>query len=113
VLASGRFDRVREATMKKCIVAAVLAAAAAFGAATTASATHIHSMEVRDGVCVLLAAEGGEKYVILPFADDLPEDRRHPLHVLVHLGEPGTNFNIGVYGTASDPCFAGGEYLND
>ena len=101
--------------MKKCIMAAGVAAATAFGVMTTgtASATHIHSMEVRDGVCVLLAAEGGEKYVILPFVDDLPEGRRHPLHVLVHLGEPGMNFNIGVYGTASDPCFAGGEYLND
>jgi hypothetical protein len=104
---------MREANMKKFIIAVGVAAATAFGTMTTASATHIHSMEVRDGVCVLLAAEGGEKYVILPFADDLPEGRQHPLHVLVHLGEPGTNFNIGVYGTASDPCFPDGEYLND
>jgi hypothetical protein len=99
--------------MNKWIIATGIAAAAAFGTTTTASATHIHSMEVGDGVCVLLAADGGEKYVVLPFADDLPENRRHPLHVLVHLGQPGQNFNIGVYGTESDPCFAGGEYLND
>ena len=99
--------------MKKLIIAAVVAATAAVGAAAPASASHVHSMEVRDGVCVLLAAEGGEKYVVLPFADELPANRRHPLHVLVHLGRPGQNFNIGVYGTPSDPCYFEGEYLND
>ena len=99
--------------MMKMVIAAGVATAAALGAATPASADHIHSMEVQEGVCVLLAAGGGEKYVMLPFADELPENRRHPLHVLVHLGQPGQNFNIGVYGTPSDPCLLTGEYLND
>ena len=41
-----------------------------------------------------------------------PENRQHPLHVLVHLGEPGQHIVIGVAGTASDPCL-GGDYVND
>ncbi len=99
--------------MKRLIVAAGVVLVATTGASVTASATHIHSMEVRDGVCVLLAADGAEKLVVLPFADELAENRRHPLHALVHLGQPGQNLKIGVYRTASDPCLASGEYLND
>ena len=72
---------------------------------------HVHSVETGNGSCVLLAQNGGEKYVELPFATGA-ENRRHPLHVLVHLGEPGQHITIGVAGTASDPCL-GGEYVND
>ena len=32
-------------------------------------------------------------------ADAFAIGRRHPLHVLVHLGQAGQNFPIGVYGT--------------
>jgi len=41
------------------------------------------------------------------------DNRLHPLHVNVHLGEPGAggHITIGVAGTASDPCL-GGTYLN-
>ena len=99
--------------MKKVIIAAGVTVATAVGTVAPASADHIHSMEVSDGVCVLLARAGGERFVVLPFADDFAEGRQHPLHVLVHLGRPGQNFPIGVYGTPSDPCFETGEYLND
>lgn len=79
----------------------------------TASATHTHSMRTGNGSCVLLAQNGGEKYVTLPHATGL-ETRRHPIHVNVHLGEPGVggHIEIGVAGTLTDPC-QNGDYLND
>ena len=78
----------------------------------TAGASHTHSMRTGNGSCVLLAQDGGEKDVELPFAEG-PSNRLHPLHVLVHLGEPGAggHITIGVAGSASDPC--PGDYLND
>ena len=77
----------------------------------------------------ILAAEGNEKYLILPEvlfsnnpnvdADDaagglegLPLNRRHPLHVLVHLGVPGADGDIAVMSSAQDPCAATGNYVN-
>ena len=83
----------------------------------TASAAHTHSMQTGSGGCVLLAQNGGEKDVSLPHATGA-ENRRHPLHVNVHLGEPGAggHIAIGVAGTSSDPCWNGGgpiDYLND
>ena len=98
--------------MKKSIIAAGVGVAALVGLAAPVSASHVHSMLVGSGVCVLLAQDGGEKWVILPFAEGA-ENRLHPLHVLVHLGEPGQHVEIGVYGTSSDPCIETGEYLND
>ena len=79
-----------------------------FGAGT-ASATHTHSMETGNGSCVLLAQNGGEKDVTLPHGLE-----SHPLHQNVHKGEPGAggHIEIGVAGTASDPC-SGGSYVND
>lgn len=82
-----------------------------------ASAAHVHSMMTGSGSCVLLAQDGGEKYVVLPHASGA-ENRRHPLHVNVHLGKPGMggHIAIGVAGTPSDPCWNGGgpiDYLND
>jgi hypothetical protein len=79
----------------------------------TASAEHTHSMKTGNGSCVLLAQNGGEKYVVLP----LPRGPGHPIHVLVHTGEPGADghISIGVYGKpGSDPCLVSpGGYLND
>ena len=51
----------------------------------------------------------------MPFATDAQVEahRAHPLHLLVHLGGPGTNFAIGVHGTASDPCVDGGDCVNN
>jgi hypothetical protein len=39
-------------------------------------------------------------------------NRRHPLHVLVHLGLPGADGDIAVKGSAEDPCAATGNYVN-
>lgn len=76
-----------------------------------ADASHVHSLQTGSGACVLLAQGGGEKYVQLPFADEYEPSRRHPLHVLVHTGKPGQHVNIGVLGSAGDPCKTSGKYV--
>src|ERR671919_1515094 len=90
-------------------------------ASGVARADHTHVLILPNGKCAILAADGDEKYLILPdvlFAnnpnvdaddvsgglDDLPLNRRHPLHVLVHLGVPGADGDIAVMGSADDPC---------
>ena len=99
------------------------------GGASVARADHTHVLILPNGSCAILAAEGNEKYLILPDvlfsnnpnvdADDaagsldgLPLNRRHPLHVLVHLGVPGADGDIVVMGSAADPCAATGNYVN-
>lgn len=101
---------------KKMVVAAAVTVSSVLGIAGPAGATHVHSKQLGNGSCVVLAQNGGEKDVVLPAATGgigLPDSRRHPLHMLVHTGRPGMNFKIGVYGTASDPCRAAGDYVND
>ena len=98
--------------MRKFLAGAAIGASAVFVGGIPAGASHVHSLQTGNGACVLLAQSGGEKNVQLPFADEYVQNRRHPLHVLVHTGEPGEHVNIGVVGTASDPCLATGEYLN-
>lgn len=62
----------------------------------TAAATHVHGKELPNGRCVLLAPTGGEKDVQLPGTEDeYGPTRRHPLHVKVHLGVPGTQARPG------------------
>src|SRR5918994_3725523 len=104
-----------------CGVAAVFLLAGA----SAARADHTHVLILPNGSCAILAEQGNEKYVILPEvllsnnanvdADDaagglegLPLNRRHPLHVLVHLGVPGADGDIVVMGSAQDPCAATG-----
>jgi hypothetical protein len=74
--------------------------------ASPASATHTHVRHLGNGACVIIAAGGGEKDVVLPASvadpSTYPEGRRHPLHVLVHMGEPGRHGLIQVLG--SDTC---------
>jgi hypothetical protein len=94
-----------------------------------ARADHTHVLILPNGNCAILAAQGNEQYLILPTvlfssnpnvdADDaaggldgLPLDRRHPLHVLVHLGVPGADGDIAVMGSAQDPCAETGNYVN-
>lgn len=98
----------------KLISMVVTVAAVGLLGTGAASATHVHSKEVGNGWCVLLAQDGGEKNVALPHATDLQveKNRAHPLHLNVHLGRPGENFHIGVYNTPTDPCFGTGNYLN-
>jgi hypothetical protein len=105
-------------------------AAVIFLAGTSvARADHTHVLILPNGNCAILAAAGNEKYQILPDvlfannpnvdADDaagglngLPLNRRHPLHVLVHLGVPGADGDVVVMGSAQDPCAATGNYVN-
>lgn len=58
--------------------------------AAPAMADHTHVRLLGNGKCVILAADGGESQVQLPHAEDFPDNRQHPLHVNVHLGNPGT-----------------------
>ncbi len=98
--------------VKKTIAAALAVGSIGLFGASAASAGHTHSMTTGNESCVLLAQNGGEEDVTLPHADGYALDRRHPLHVNVHLGAPGRTGEIGVQGTATDPCL-GGDYVND
>ena len=114
--------------MRRAFVVGIAAAFVLIAGASTAAADHTHVLILPNGSCAILAAEGEEKYVILPEvlfannpnadADDatglegLPLNRRHPLHVLVHLGVPGADGDIAVMGSAQDPCAATGNYVN-
>ena len=114
--------------MRRGLVAA-MSAAMLLGSAAVAKADHTHVLILPNGSCAILSANGNEKYQILPAvlfannpnadADDaagglenLPMNRRHPLHVLVHLGVPGADGDIAVMGSAEDPCAATGNYVN-
>ena len=114
--------------MRRLMVSGV-AAVCFLAGASVARADHTHVLILPNGNCAILAAEGNEKYLILPDvlftnnpnvdADDaaggldgLPLNRRHPLHVLVHLGVPGADGDIVVMGSAQDPCAATGNYVN-
>jgi hypothetical protein len=103
--------RRRTSIITRAATGLIVAGAVGLAGAGTAHADHVHSKQVGNSACVLLAQNGGEGNVQLPFSE-LPENRRHPLHVLVHLGRAGENFAIGVYGTPSDPCFESGNYVN-
>jgi hypothetical protein len=111
------------------VLVGVIAATVMLAGASVARADHTHVLILPNGKCAILAAEGKEKYQILPSVlfsnnpnvdaddtagglDDLPLNRRHPLHVLVHLGVPGADGDIAVMGSAQDPCAATGDYVN-
>lgn len=84
-------------------------------AAAPALADHTHVLLTGNGSCVILAANGGEVRVQLPHADHLPENRRHPLHVNVHLGNAGERDGqavMWVLGSAGDLANCAG-YVND
>jgi hypothetical protein len=100
--------------------ATALAVALAAGLCLPAAAlgNHLHSVKTGSGACVVLAQNGGERMVTLPVAsfqnttEPTTTANPHPIHVHVHRGSAGEQLDIGVYGTASDPCFASGEYVN-
>lgn len=104
----------RSTLIRRSAAAVVIAGTVSVAGASSAGADHVHSKQVGNGACVLLAQHGGEGAVELPFATDAQVDlhRAHPLHLLVHLGKPGTNFEIGVHNTASDPCAESADYVN-
>ena len=114
--------------MRRMLVSG-MAAVFALAGAGVARADHTHVLVLPNGSCAIVAAEGNEKYLILPEvlfdnnpnvdADDaaggldgLPLNRRHPLHVLVHLGVPGADGDIAVMGSAQDLCAETGNYVN-
>lgn len=99
----------------KALRTSILATILVVGSAAPAMASHTHVRMTGNGSCVVLAAHGGEKSVQLPHADVFPENRQHPLHVNVHLGEPGTRQGeavIWVQGSAGDLANCNG-YVND
>ena len=96
---------------------ASLIAAAVLAFPVPASATHLHVLIVGNGQCVVLAQYGNERWVQLPAASFQPTEptttaNTHPLNVHVHRGQPGQVVGIFVMGSASDPCAAAGEHLN-
>lgn len=105
----------RSTLLRRATAALVVVGVAGLAGAAPAGADHVHSKQTGNGACVLLARNGGEGHVALPFATDAQVNARraHPLHLNVHLGRPGQNFAIGVYGTAGDPCSESGDYVND
>lgn len=90
-----------------------------------AHASHTHAKVVGNGQCVILAAGAGEASVVLPdsvFTNnpnvDAPsgnDTRSHPLHVLVHLGVPGSPDHLQLYvlGTADANAACAAGYVND
>jgi hypothetical protein len=82
---------VEEHTVKirRPLVGASLAGGLLAVTALPAAADHAHVRLLGNGQCVVLAEGSGEGQVQLPYADGYDEDRRHPLHVNVHLGAPG------------------------
>jgi hypothetical protein len=111
--------RCEEAAMSRPLLfVPPLVLAALVVGATPAAADHTHFRVVGDDRCVLLAPDGGEKYVQLPHADEYAPNRQHPLHVNVHLGQPGEVGDIYVaYGadgilTADAQRLCGGTFLN-
>jgi hypothetical protein len=117
-----------ESAMRRVLVIG-MATLFLFAGAGVARADHTHVLVLPNGKCAILAAEGNEKYLILPEVlftnnpnvdaddavgglDNLPLNRRHPLHVLVHLGVPGADGDIAVMGSPQDPCAATSNYVN-
>ncbi len=87
----------------------------AMGLALPAAAEHTHVRMTGNGSCVILAANGGEKYVQLPHADAFASNRQHPLHVNVHLGKAGMRQGqavVWVLGSPGDGANCDG-YVND
>ena len=86
-----------------------------------ALADHTHAKVVGNGQCVVLAEGAGEESVVLPLAvfennpnvDIAPtETRRHPLHVLVHLGQAGEHNALFVHGTPAANAACASGYVN-
>jgi len=120
---------LRERAHLRIGVTIALMATLLLAGAGVARADHTHVLILPNGRCAILSATGNEKYQILPDVlfsnnpnvdaddtvgglDNLPLTRRHPLHVLVHLGVPGADGDIVVMGSGADPCAATGAYVN-
>ena len=87
---------IRRTAIRRTAAAAIIAGTVSIAGAGTAVADHVHSKQVGNGACVLLAQQGGEGDVDLPFASaaQIEANRAHPLHLLVHLGQPGAEAGV-------------------
>lgn len=74
----------------RALAGALLAGGMLVASAVPAAASHVHVRALGNGQCVVLASDSGEADVQLPHTEEHAADRRHPLHVKVHLGQPGT-----------------------
>jgi hypothetical protein len=104
--------------LRRVLLIVPVAAASVVLPASPAAADHTHFRVVGTGACVLLAPDGREKDVQLPHAEGYAANRRHPLHVNVHLGRPGQVGQIYVaYGadgvlTPEAQRLCGGSFIN-
>ena len=106
---------------KRVLRALVAGATLAIAVAGTAAAGHTHVRTLGNGQCVILAEQGGEERVILPDAvftnnpnvvpGTYAPNRRHPLHVLVHIPGAGSG-ELYVLGSAGALANCDG-YVND
>jgi len=106
---------------RRFLAATFLAIVLVLTLAATALGSHVHVRVLGNGECVILAENGGERWVTLPesvFANNpnvvdahYAGDRQHPLHVLVHIGGAG-NGMVYVLGSAGDLANCPG-YVND
>lgn len=93
--------------MRKSMIVGGLTVAIAAASALPAAAHHTHVRHVgRDGACVVVADGAGEADVVLPevifdlgITADPVGGADHPLHVLVHKGQPnqdgaGSNWQL-------------------
>jgi hypothetical protein len=76
--------------MRRSVIVAAMVGISTATVVSPAAADHTHVRQVGNGACVVLAEGSGEAGVQLPHQEDHAEDRRHPLHVKVHLGAAGT-----------------------
>ena len=92
-------------TARRNTAICLVTAAIVLTTALPASASHTHVRLLGNGQCVVLAPGSGEASVQLPHAGEFAADRRHPLHVNVHLGSPGIRKGgsvVWVQGSAGD-----------
>lgn len=81
---------------RRLLMIAMTALLALMLTAGPAAATHVHGKILPNGDCALLAPDGGEQEVQLPGTEEYDANRRHPLHVYVHLGVPGEEAQPGT-----------------
>ena len=111
------------------VLVAVMAALIMLAGASVARADHTHVLILPNGKCAILAAEGNEKYQILPSvlfsnnlnvdaddaAGDLDDPAPEPQASVARAGPSWRSRRgrgIAVMGSAQDPCAATGEYVN-
>jgi hypothetical protein len=91
--------------MRRSVIVGAMVGLLSATVVAPAAADHTHVRQVGNGACVVLAEGSGEADVQLPHQEGYTADRRHPLHVKVHLGAAGTRGGdevVWVKGSAGD-----------